>query len=484
MKITWKFLVGLLLTAFMVVSCEDDTMDDLEGVYTPPESYNLSSLSSQIREKSSSLFIFSISLTDSESNTLEMQLTAADWTLPAGTYTASDTTENETYLASATTFNGTTVESGSIIIELEDSTNYSMSDVILYLTDGTVLKLSGEFTIAYEEPEVVETYTYTVSVTVPATYTSSTDYSTVEITGSQLNTIKVINESNDTIAVLEIISAEGATDLTGDYRVLDGSSVEMAIGNANNGYYLDYAWYGYAGVYTGGSYYIASGDTNYMRTGTTINVVDEDGVLTLSSEDVAILDLETLRSSSGGTWQTLSETGSFGYSEATKVETYSYVNVITTPATYTSSTDYSTVEISGSQLNTIMIINSSNDTVAVFEIITDEGATDLSGDYSVLDGSSVEMAIGNANNGYYLDYAWYGYSGVYTGGCYYIESSDTNFIRSGSTISVTDAGGVLSISGSDLNILDLETLISSSGATWQNLSTLGSCSYANLEAKE
>jgi hypothetical protein len=42
----------------------------------------------------------------------------------------------------------------------------------------------------------------------------------------------------------------------------------------------------------------------------------------------------------------------------------------------------------------------------------------------------------------------------------------------------------LTFSGVDLGILDVETLVSSNGATWQNLETTGSCSFTNIVKAE
>ena len=114
---------------------------------------------------------------------------------------------------------------------------------------------------------------------------------------------------------------------------------------------------------------------------------------------------------------------------------------------------------------------------AYFEIVTDENVTSPSGTYTVKDGLD---AIGQVANGYYLNLSWYGGTGIMEGGSYYIESDEKMFIREGEgDISILDDEGTLTISGDNLEILDLSTLIASNGATWQNLSKTGSINIEN-----
>lgn len=474
MKTLLKSFISLMVLVLVLVSCEENALDPLTGKYTPPEELDFTVLGTHERVKDGSLYVFSINLQDEGANTLNLKLVDVDYILSASDYTASTEISKKTYLigSEGSTCNGQQITSGTITITLDEST-YSMSGII-YLADGTVVKMTSVFTIAYEPDPYVPTYTYTVETETPAMGGSQGD---VEITGTTKHKI-TLNADDEFYAYFEIVADENASSLSGTYTVKDGLD---AAGQIANGYYLDWSWWGGAGVMEGGSYYMQGGEKMFIREGAgAVNIVDDGGTLTITAEDLGILDLETLISSGGNTWQNMEEGGTLNIQEATEesgeVEIYTYVTTITSPATY----GYGT-EIPGSQLNLIKVVNASNDTVAVFEFITDEGATDLSGSYNVVDGSQTAVVIGDANNGAYIDWSWWAMGDAIThSGCYYVENAENKYIRTGSVINVVDNDGVLTITGSDLALLDVEALISSNGATWQNLAETGSVYFSDI----
>lgn len=117
-------------------------------------------------------------------------------------------------------------------------------------------------------------------------------------------------------AYLELIASETATSLSGTYSVKDGVN---AAGQINNGYYIDLAWYGFAGTQEGGSYLMRNGEKQYLRAGGgDITIVDDGETLAISGANLGVLDLETLISSNGSTWQNKSETVNLNVENATK----------------------------------------------------------------------------------------------------------------------------------------------------------------------
>ena len=133
MKTLWKLFIGLLAPVFVLISCEQEAIDPLSGIYTPPEVYDFSVLSSQSRVKEGNLYIFSVNLSDDASNSLNLKLAAADYILPASDFTPSATVAKNTYLigGNGSTCNGQEITDGTISIALQDST-YSLNG-ILYL---------------------------------------------------------------------------------------------------------------------------------------------------------------------------------------------------------------------------------------------------------------------------------------------------------------------------------------------------------------
>ncbi len=477
MKTAVKLFIFLLTSAYALVSCKEDAIDPLSGMYTPPGEYDFTVLDSQAKVKEGSLYIFSVNLKDAESNSLNMKFVGSDYFLPASDFTPSTTAAKKTYLigSDGSTFNGQQIASGTLTVQSEDS-SYTMNG-ILYMADESVIKVTAAFTIAYEPDPYVPTYTYSDETETPAMGGSD---GTLEITGATKHKITVY--ADDVLfAYIEVIADENATSLSGTYTIKDGID---AIGQVNNGYYLDWTWWGGTGTMEGGSWYIKADEKMFLREGEGgITIADESGTLTITGTNLGILDVPALIASSGATWSNLETPGSLDIQKATEIDgggsgsEFTYVVTVTAPATY----GWAGTVIDGSQLNVIKIVNASNDTVAQFELITTEGATDLSGDYNVVDGTVVDVVIGDANNGAYIDWSWWGMgTDISYAGCWYADAGENQYIRAGSVIHVVDNGGTLSISGSDLALLDVDALISSSGATWQNLAETGSFSFTDV----
>ncbi|MDR1120175.1 MAG: hypothetical protein LBM08_04580 [Dysgonamonadaceae bacterium] len=132
--------------------------------------------------------------------------------------------------------------------------------------------------------------TYGSTVTTPAVYTNA-QQQPVEIDGSQLNVIEVI--SGGTVVVkLELVTTESATSLAGDYAMKDGTAGAVAIGDALTGFYLDLSFME-MGIITGGCYFMANGETQYIRPGSTIHVEDNAGTLTITGSGLLIQDIST-----------------------------------------------------------------------------------------------------------------------------------------------------------------------------------------------
>jgi hypothetical protein len=313
MKTIWKLLMFLLAANFVLVSCEEDSLDPLTGKYSPPEVYDLTVIGTQDRVKDGPLYTFSVNLTDKESNTLSMKLFSTDYILPASDFTPSNQAANKTYLlgAEGTTFNGQQILDGTISIAAQDS-NYTVSG-ILYLADETVLKLSGAFTYAYQPDPYTPTFTYTDETASPAMGGSQ---GATPIEGSTMH--KITFFADDVFfAYLELVADANATSLSGTYSVKDGVN---AIGQLANGYYVDLAWYGMAGVMEGGSYYMKGEEKMYIREGDgAITIVDNAGIVTITGDNLGILNLEALISSGGATWSVLETPGSVNVTDATKL---------------------------------------------------------------------------------------------------------------------------------------------------------------------
>lgn len=429
-------LFGYLMFASLVMtSCEKEAIDPLSGIYTPATSYSLTTLSSQSKTKTSDgqYNIFSINVTDDSGNALDMQFIASDYFLPASDFTASETPVKNTYLigTDGSTFNGGQITSGTLSVAFEDSV-YTMSG-ILYLADESVINVNSGFTIVYEQPQ----FAYTNTITVPATY----GMAGTAIDGSQLNHLTVTN-GTDTVAVFELITAEGVTSLSGDYNVLDGSGSTMAIGDANSGYYVDMSWFGGEGIVTGGCYYISNSEAQYIRAGSVIHVDDSNGTLTISGSNLYIQDIST-----GSSFGNKAEMGNLTYTDVS-LKGLTMTNVFSASAMDLSAyggTGYDiTLKISTDGVTAVSdgaggFTFTGNGNYVSIDFLRDD-ATLTAGTYNIV--SNESATTGDCVAGYpalYGDGLWGSVWGTVTDG----TASDTAI--TGGTVDVSEADGIYSI---------------------------------------
>lgn len=309
----------LITAATMLVSCQEETLDPLTGKYAPPEVANLTVLDSQTRDKDGSLFVFSVNLKDEASNTLKMILYAADYSLPASDYTPSATAVSKTYLtgSNGSAYNGVQISSGTISIALSGS-NYTLEG-ILYLADETVVKMTGAFSVVYE---YIPLYTYSETTETPALGGA---YGSTPIAGTTKHKITVYSDGVMS-GYYEVVTASTATSLSGTYAVKGTLDAE---GQAAQGIYFDWSWYGWSGITMAGCYYLKNGDKQFIRETGNITIVDNGSTLSITGNDLKILDLPTLISSKGATTQNLADAGKVKVEDASKA----LANVVSAKAT-------------------------------------------------------------------------------------------------------------------------------------------------------
>ncbi len=323
MKTTWKLIMLLFVAALGIVSCQDDVIDDLDGVYTHPTVCDYNTLESQSRDKEGTLFKYTLNLSDGGSNTLNLIMYSTEYALPSTDFTPSDSAANKTYLIGegGSTCNGQSFDGSTISVSVSDS-NYVMEG-ILYLADSSVVRMTGGFSVVYE---YIPTYTYRVEMETPVL-----DGDDVEIAGAGKFKIYTYADGVQN-AYFEVIADSTATSLAGTYSISEPIS---ATGQAATGYYLDYAWWGYAGVIFGGCYYIEDGDTLYIRSGD-LTIAETDGLWSISGENLGILDVETLAGSNGATWTTTATPGAISVTEANEA-----MSTVVSAIAYSDGTAYS-----------------------------------------------------------------------------------------------------------------------------------------------
>lgn len=354
MKRIFKSYILLLAVLVFFTACEENAIEPLSGKYDIPEEYTLTNLVDNSSERQvGGTRIFTLKLAtegvtatydegtetysfSGSGNYFSIDLVGDDYFLKEGTYTVSNH-ENASvgnYIA------GYDMEEGGTTHENLGSCFFSVSqgeqspakiaggnlyvekvenDYTIYATmtleDGTVLRLEHEGEIIYEPDPYVPTYTYTVATETPAMGGDGS----VPIEGTTKHKLTIYADGVMS-TYLEVVTEESATSLTGSYSIKDGLD---AAGQVANGYYFDWAWYGGAGTLEGGSYYLKNGEKMFLRESGSISITDENGVLSITGDDLPILDVETLKSSNGETWTTLAEPGTINVVSAAEMHDFS-----------------------------------------------------------------------------------------------------------------------------------------------------------------
>jgi hypothetical protein len=235
-------------------------------------------------------------------------------------------------------------------------------------------------------------------------------------------------------------------------------SIEF-VGNRLN-YFLAPGSYTIAGRGEAKAGNYVAGDTYWVTSGAKLKLINGTIFVELTGETYTIRGVVMLED---GSIIKIAYTGVIVFEADPPSFTYS-IEAIKPYAWTADGTTYIPVE--GSQLNKISVL-SDGQSIAYFEIVTEENPSSLTGTYPVKAVNSLERAV---VQGQYLNLAWFGvpFDMVVEGGSYYMEGETKLFIREGN-IHITDSNGALSLTATNLALQD----IASQGA-FGNLPAKGS----------
>jgi hypothetical protein len=291
-----SYIASAAAVIFGLSACGVDSIDDLDGIYTPPTVINATELVTNERAKddATGLRTFTIDVSDG-TNGLHAVLVGDNWKLGASTYSAADSiSKSSTYLTSETYFyvDGTkyTPSSGTIIVKNDGADGYTISAMLFSDSfDGAAnIEFSGD--IVYEKE--YESYTsliYSSSLLAQGTNAVSIMIGTDGMTGTfDFSTFSWKISGTGKVMTLVIYSSDGSL-AAGTYTACPTEG-EVTEGTFKYGFLnLQYAAYGvefadgsYISAYTGG---VKSSDT-YITDGT-IEVAVTDGTYTITVDGTA-----------------------------------------------------------------------------------------------------------------------------------------------------------------------------------------------------
>lgn len=130
-----------------------------------------------------------------------------------------------------------------------------------YLFEGAIPALT--------KVEASPDFDFTYKVDIQDVYQQDQTGAYQVVPGVKKHAVTIANAESADVAYLELLLAEGVTDLAGSYVSTEYAS---APGQLANGYYLDYSAYGY-GIIEGGSWYLdGNGEKVYIAPGVTVEV--------------------------------------------------------------------------------------------------------------------------------------------------------------------------------------------------------------------
>jgi hypothetical protein len=471
MKNNLKYLLlFIVISAF--TACEEDALDPLSGTYSAPVDYTLDAVIAQNAVKGATTRTFTLELgSNSQYLSVDFVSSRTSYFLVPGAYTiaAQATAKSGNYVAGQTRWvtSGASLPltDGTIVVALEGDA-YTISGTVI-LEDQSIIRIAFSGVITFEvDPPV---YTYKWEMQKPYAYT--TDGTTfTPVAGSQLNKVSVFSDGIP-VAYFEIVTEENRTSLAGTYLV-SGMITDVS-GAVVRGSYVDLPALGWGTeIIKGGSYLME--DTEQFLFDGNLTIVNNTGTLTLTSSNFSILDITSPFYAPTALPGVVK---SINYVDATLTggNTAAYTYTLETSALYSYTQDGQTwITVDGTQLNKISVFAGSEQ-VGYFEVISAPSPASLAGAYELkdpVDGTN-QIAVGS-----YMNMSWFGGPDmVIESGSYYVENGEKMFIRAGSggvMITITDASGVLGISGTGLPIQDVTQMY------WALLPDPGSINYQNV----
>lgn len=224
MKKNIGFIVSCLFAGLCFTACNNDAIDDLQGVYSDMLICNSKEATvlptTKLRKGVKSL---NLSIKDTQSNEIDINFGSTEWILSSATYTVAETVANKTCVVKV---NNETMKSGDIDVSIIGGKYYFSG--LFKTAEGKQVKLdySGELTfeVGIDDPEASG---YTVTITTSPV--SSYDWSTGQTTNYPdvtKYTLTIKNPSGNAAASLEAVNGNNldAPSLAGTYTIQGGST--------------------------------------------------------------------------------------------------------------------------------------------------------------------------------------------------------------------------------------------------------------------
>lgn len=286
MKRYLGFMLWLVVAGLGFTACNDEALDDLQGVYSDMLICQSQEATVQPTTKlKKGIKSLNVDIKDAQGNDVVVNFGSSEWILPSATYTVSDVVANKTCVVKV---NGETMQSGDIDVTLYSGAYYFSG--LFTNSAGKRVKLdyhgSLTFEVGVDDPEA-SGYTLAIATSPVMSFDWTTGQTTFfpDVT-KYVMTVK--SPEGKIVASLEAVNSNNlqAEGLAGSYTIQSGSTAPWLM---DNGYAMpDY------GVF-GGSYFVDdAGKQQYISSGTIVieTAKDSEGMslFTFSGSDLGTVD--------------------------------------------------------------------------------------------------------------------------------------------------------------------------------------------------
>lgn len=258
MKKYLGFIFGLIVTGLFFSACNNDAIDDLQGVYGDMLICHSNEATVQPTTKlGKGIKSLNVDIKDAQGNDVTVNFGSSEWILPSATYEVSNTVANKTCVVKV---NGEAMQSGDIDVSLIGGKYYLNGLFANAAGQRVKLNYVGElsFVVGQDDPEA-SGYTLTIAPTQIVDW--STGAPVVVNPNATKYIISINNPAGQPAAYLEAVNANqlGHTDLAGEYTIQEKASEPWLMGNG-------YAFPQYG--FMGGSFFVdEAGVAQYITAG-------------------------------------------------------------------------------------------------------------------------------------------------------------------------------------------------------------------------
>lgn len=229
MKKYLGFIFGLIVTGLFFSACNNDAIDDLQGVYGDMQICHSNEATVQPTTKlGKGIKSLNVNIKDAQGNDVTVNFGSSEWILPSATYKISNTVANKTCVVKV---NGEAMQSGDLDVTFYGGVYYFSGLFTNQAGKRVKLDYHGNLTfeVGVDDPEA-SGYTLTIAPTpivdlstgAPVVNPNATKY-----------IISINNPAGQPAAYLEAVNANqlGNTDLAGEYTIQGNASEPWLMGN-------------------------------------------------------------------------------------------------------------------------------------------------------------------------------------------------------------------------------------------------------------